>query len=158
MTPQEKSQIRLRLIDLVAEYVTATCGEFGPDQENPLLTLLAIYKEDTLRRARGLRGSLDFLWDRLKVGVRLAGTLMQELQESDGDLLHGWSYGAPPLNMMQRLYTLLYETSLELKWSIQEIESQHPDMRMMFDLERDAYRRTHLQWQAEDEAERQRNA
>jgi len=159
MTPQQNFQIRVNLIDLVAEYVQATCLP-GPedDAENPLLQLLAIYREDTIRRMQGQPGNLDYMRSKLKIGVRLAGTLMAQIQESDSDLLVGWHYGAQPQNMMQRLYNLLFETSLELTSSIMAVEALYPALKAEFDLERAAYQRIHLQWQAEDEAERQQNA
>lgn len=141
MKPQNKFQTRVNLIDLVKEYVQEMYPEPSPDEgQHAFLDLLQIYRTDTIRRMQGVPGDLDYLSSGLKVGVRLAGSLMQELQESNPEAMVGWYYNCTPRNMAHRFYNLLYETALELSWSILEIESQHPDLKDEFDRERTEYR------------------
>jgi hypothetical protein len=154
MTSQNKFQIRVRLIDLVREYVQATCEPEPDGAENPLLQLLAIYRVDTIRRMKGQQGDLDYLFDELKVGVRLAGRMLEEIQESEADLLADWYYGCAPRNMMQSLYNLLHETALELSWSILAIEGRYPVLKDGFDAEREDYYESERSRKLAEEAER----
>ena len=94
----------------------------------------------------------------LKDGVRLADEILQSMQDESSDLLEGWFYGCEPQNMAQRFFNLIKETGLELSWSIMAVEAQYPALKTEFDLERAAYQRIHLQWQAEDEVEREQTA
>jgi hypothetical protein len=145
-------EIRLNLIDLVIEHVKDVYQEPAPDEgQKSLLELLNIYRADTVRIMRGESGSLDYLFDNRKVGVRLAGLLMEQVLENESQSLIGWYQGVEPNNMVQFLYNLMAETALELSWSIQQIESYHPHLQAQFDLERAAYQRIHLQWQKEDD-------
>jgi hypothetical protein len=120
--------------------------------QKELLQLLCIYRTDTVRLMNGQLGDITYLFDNLKVGVRLAGSLMQTVQNEKSQSLIGWYHGVKPTNMVQFLYSLLSETALQLSWSILEVESRYPNLKFEFDLERETYQRMHLQWQKEDEA------
>ena len=155
MTPLKNLDIRLNLIDLMSEYVRGMYPDPSQHDEGQdrLLKLLSIYRADTQRRIEGRRGDRDYLWDHLKVGVRLAGALMAEVQEHESPYLVGWYHGCTPANTVQLFYNLLSETALELAVSILEVESQYPEEKAMFDRERADYARIHLEWQRQDEAE-----
>jgi hypothetical protein len=139
-TSLSKYQIRLNLIDLVAEYVRDMYPEPSPDEgQQEFLHLLGIYRTDTSRKMNGQAGDLDYLFDNLKVGVRLAGSLIEQVLKNESESLKGWYWGAPPKNMVQHVYDLLCSTAYELSQSIREIESQYPDLASAFALERQLY-------------------
>ena len=149
-----KYEIRLNLINLMIEFVNECYEDIVPDADHEsLLTLLKIYRTDTMRRMKGEHGSLEYMFDNLKVGVRLAGSLMDKIRDEESQSLIGWYHGIQPQNMAQHFFNVLSETALELSWSIMEIESYYPKYKAMFDGEREAYRRIHEQWRIEDEAE-----
>lgn len=157
MIPQNQNrfQIRLNLIDLVADFVRGNYSEPNPPDEgqDSLFRLLAIYRVDTVRRMQGQPGDLDYLFGTLKVGVRLADEILQTLQDEHSDSLEGWFYGCQPQNPIQGLYNLLKETGLELSWSIMAVEAQYPGLEAGFDAEREDYARTNIPWNFENEAE-----
>ena len=155
MKPLTRYEIRLNLIDLVSEQVRGAYSEPSPPDEgqDALLKLLNIYRADTVRKMHGERGDRDYLWGSLRVGVRLAGSLMQGIQEHEYESLAGWYLGKQPANKVQLLYNLVSETALELSVSIMEVESRYPEDKWMFDRERADYARIHAQWQKEDEHE-----
>jgi hypothetical protein len=136
-TSLSKYQIRLNLIDLVVEYVKDLYPEPSPDEgQKEFLQLLGIYRTDTVRKMNRQAGDLDYLFDNLKVGVRLAASLIEQVLTNERESLKGWYWGAKPKNMVQHIYSLLCSTAYELSLSIQEIESHYPDLACAFALER----------------------
>jgi hypothetical protein len=153
-TPLVKYQIRLNLIDLTVEYVKEVsegCVEVEDEGRNDLLKMMAIYRADTVRIMNGQPGDMDYLCEQLKVGIRLAGSLMQKIQDEESQSLIGWFYGCSPKNNIQFWYSLLCATAHELAASITEVESQYPEWKWLFDQERKDYARITAQWQREDE-------
>ena len=72
-----KYEIRLNLIDLMVDYVNEAYRPPVPDgEQEPLLNLLRIYRADTVRRMTGQPGTLEFLMENLKVGIRPTNSLL----------------------------------------------------------------------------------
>lgn len=161
MKPLSRYEIRLNLIDLATEFFQDTYADGvvddGTEGHRSLLQMLKIYRADTLHQMAGWTGSEEDLWtylnQSLKVGVRLAGSLMADVQEEHGELLSGWYHGCQPRNMVQAYYNLLSETALELSISILAAQSKFPEYQWLFDQERADYARITEQWRLEDEAE-----
>ncbi len=145
MTPQTHYQTRLNLIEAVSEFFRE--GNKGSDLDEGqqrIQKLLTIYRNDTIRKMNDRPGSLDYLFNELKAGVRLAASLMEQTREEYGDeYLTDWYHGKEPQNFVEGFYNLLSATVLELTVSIVEIEEQWPEFKRQFDEERAAY------WQSE---------
>lgn len=141
MTPQNHYQTRLNLIDAVSEFFRE--GNKGSDLDEGqqrIQKLLTIYRNDTIRKMKDRTGSLDYLFNKLKVGVRLAASLMEQTREEYGDeYLTAWYHGKEPQNFVEGFYNLLSATVLELTISVVEIEEQWPEFKRHFDEERAAY-------------------
>lgn len=149
MSPQTHYQIRLNLIDAVSAFFRE--GNKGSDLDEGqqrIQKMFTIYRNDTVRRMQDRPGSLDYLFNELKVGVRLAASLMEQTQEEYGDeYLTTWYHGKEPQNFVEGFYNLLSATVLELTVSVVEIEQQWPELKRHFDAERAAY------WQSQTGAE-----
>ena len=149
ITPQTHYQTRLNLIDAVSEFFKDGRRDSDLDEDQQKIQrLLTIYRNDTIRRMEDRGGSLDYLFNELKVGVRLAAQLMEQTREEYGDeYLTTWYHGKEPQNFAEGFYNLLSATVLELTVSIVELEEQWPEFKRHFDEDRAAY------WQSRTGAE-----
>lgn len=102
--------------------------------------VLEILSKDEERRLEGQEGYVADLAP-LKVGIRLAGALLEEIQEQRAEQLAGWRWGKRPANDVQAFYDELYSIAAALGFSIAQIERTYPELAPYFEAEREQYAR-----------------
>jgi hypothetical protein len=94
---------------------------------------------DVRRIVEGRDGTLADLAE-TKRGIRLAGSLLDSLQQSEAKGMQGWRWRARPTNVVQSIYEIIYDIAMSLGRSIAAIEGEFPHLAAQFDSERRAYK------------------
>jgi hypothetical protein len=133
------SQIEISLVRAYSSHIREVYGDTETDEgQNSLLKVLCAYEADLHRKIEGKYGSLGYLANVLKPGLRTAAELMDRILKQDPIAMEGWHHGAEASNQIQMVYSLLSSTVLELSKPIIEIEGFDPELKWIFDSEREA--------------------
>ena len=143
MQALDESTIRYRSMrDYIARIQQAyrRCDE--NDSGESLVEALSIQLHNLYLQMTGLPAGLDSL-PLFNRGVRLAGVLMEAIQETQSTDMGTWRWGDDPVNSTQRLYSVLQQLSYDLSAKVWTIEAEHPHRAPQFAQERREYLAAH---------------
>ena len=140
MTPEDQLKIKIKLLSALSGRVQETyLGAEDLECSDSLIELIELYVSDIQRRLDRRPETVDYLFNYLKRGIRLAGSLLEQTLESEAEQLLGWYYGCLPQNTVQRFYNLFWDAATDMAASLLEMEAESPELQPYFARERAQY-------------------